>query len=249
MALRLEGEVPTGYRGDPDYGRDWLEREHYPRLSRVGFLTVWGVGLAGFNGWASIVSSGMGYAAPLAAGLVATVIATLPTGLNGDRTFSTASAVTALLLAVWVLWLGVDFEASGAFHRHLVATFVATILAWAWHDRRRRYAWWMVIPTSDAWDAASIGAYAEFLVERTRGPYDGVIARELFRVAADLALKPAEPNAAQLDAIRRYVSILRDGIGGFPNFGEARWWKDKLNEFEDRAREERQRQSSSSGQS
>ena len=96
-----------------------------------------------------------------------------------------------------------------------------------------------MIPTSDAWNEEALSAYAEFLAARGTGPYAKVVARELFRTAADLALKPREPSQKQLDAIRRYVEILREGLGGFPNFREARWWKDKLNEFEDRARDER----------
>ncbi len=57
-----------------------------------------------------------------------------------------------------------------------------------------------------------MSAYAEFLAARASGPYAKKLARELFRTAADQALKPREPSQQQLNAIRRYVEILREGV-------------------------------------
>ncbi len=237
--MKLEGEVPAAYRGVRDHGRDWLERGHFPRLRGPGFTAALALGLPGLNATVILAPSGKVYLALCAGAVLGGIVAATPLRATDYWGAIVAVAVSGLLVLLWAAWLAADFGAAGTFHLHLVASLAALLFAAAWHERRCRYAWWTVIATSDAWNEEALSAYAEFLAAQAPGTYAGKIARELFRTAADLALKPSEPSRKQLDAIARYVEILRQGLGGFPNFREARWWKDKLNEFEDRARDER----------
>ncbi len=237
--MKLAGEVPAGYRGVPGHGRDWLERGYFPGLAGPGFLAVLALGFSVLNATVILVPSGKVYLALCAVSVVGAAAAATSIGGTDDRGAIVPVGVSGLLAVSWAAWIASDFGATAPFHRHLAVSVMALLFAVAWHERRCRYAWWRVILTSDAWNEEALSAYAEFLAARASGPYARKIARELFRTAADLALKPPEPSRKQLDAIRRYVEILREGVGGFPDFREARWWKDKLNEFEDRARDER----------
>jgi len=235
--MKLEGDIPTPYHGDRDYGRDWLERHYFPQLSRLGFIIALVACTILFN--VAVILHSAVYFLLCAGAVIAALVFAPPLRGTEEKGFSVMNAAGMLALLAWAGWLAVDLDNTGVFHKHLVLTLTAVLVAVAWHDRRCRYAWWTVIPTSDAWNEQSLSAYAEFLVATKPGPYCNVIARELFRLAANLALKPGQPAQYQLDAIRRYVWVLREGIGGWPDFGEARWWKDKLNEFEERESNQR----------
>ncbi len=238
--MKLEGQVPVGYRGVPDHGRDWLERGYSPIHKGPGFVIALALGVLVLNAGVFLLPSATVYLALCTVGVLGAIAVATPLRKTADKGALVPVGMSGLLLLFWASWLAVDFAATGLFHRHLVSSLAALLFAVAWHGRRCRYAWWTVILTSDAWNEEALSAYAEFMASQATGPYAGKIARELFRTAADLALKPREPSGRQLDAIRRYVEILREGVGGFADFREARWWKDKLNELEERAHARRQ---------
>lgn len=237
--MKLEGAVPDDYRGDPDYGRDWLEAAYFPDPRGPGFLVMLGLCLVAFNIVPWLAPRADVWFTVIALAVLASVLAA--TGIRGSREKGSLLwyGVAAVILLAWAGWLATDLADTGAVHRHLVASLAALFLAFAWHRRRFHRVWWRVALTSEAWNVDSLVAYAGFLAGEIDDNWRHAIALGLYRAAAEEALKTPRPSDSQIANIRSYVEAQKDGLGGSPNFGELRWWKEKLYELEGYAEEAR----------
>ncbi|MEE8370547.1 MAG: hypothetical protein V3R73_00270 [Sphingomonadales bacterium] len=214
--------------------RDWIEDNRFPmaRAPGPGWLALFlvvsaNVLLWAFAGpalfWSWLLATGLG-----ASGFAAALFRGKMPQPGWALALIAATAGAAGLAAFYGLG-GIEDR----LFNHLALTITSVLLGLAYLEWLLLKVYGEICEESDSWGIGGLAAYADYLVTERPGFGDLVTARELYRTAAEEALKERPPSPDGLAAINAYAALLSDGVGGRRNRQEAGWWRAKVIELDD----------------